>query len=258
MGTDDFMPLALTPIPRQIIRSHYKDGEPGFPGRMSFLHPRCASAFGNMQAEAGWNIVLSDAWRAGAMSLKRKYPKYPKKRPSSKGTQPPGYSGHNYGFSIDISVSMTLRRMGMNKKQLDAFMAEHGFICHRKDHRRTWEEWHYNALVLSEGPAYWLKASRWRLSTARSVEKMIEEAYGHYWRPSDKQKQRYLKFLKLYSGKIDGDFGPKSKAAARAFQKAWCLKVDGVVGPKTSRVLAFRCAELRNPHVKDLWTVTDM
>lgn len=252
MPADTFMELKLAPLPRKKIRSHYKKGDFGFPSRMSFLHPKCAAAFVEMQMAAGWDIVLTDAWRAGAMSRKRKYPKG---KPMRRSTKAPAHSGHNYGFSIDIDTAATMKRMKLSKKELDAFMARFGFVCHRKDHRRAIEDWHYNALVLGGGPERWLKESKWRRSTARSVEMMIREAYGDYWSPSTKQKQVYLKFLGMYSGKIDGDFGPKSKAAAREFQRQWHLKVDGVIGKKTSRVLAFRCAELKNAHVKDLWTV---
>lgn len=49
-----------------------------------------------------------------------------------------------------------------------------------------------------------------------------------------KQKQRQLYFLGYYGGEIDGIFGVKSKAAAKAFQKDAGLETDGIFGPKTS------------------------
>lgn len=37
---------------------------------------------------------------------------------------------------------------------------------------------------------------------------------------------------------IDGDFGPKTKAAVEAFQRSKGLQADGIVGPKTNEALA--------------------
>lgn len=47
------------------------------------------------------------------------------------------------------------------------------------------------------------------------------------------QVQRRLRELGLYADAIDGDIGPKSKAAIRAFQRLNGLRSDGIVGPKT-------------------------
>jgi len=41
-------------------------------------------------------------------------------------------------------------------------------------------------------------------------------------------------------GPVDGDFGPKTDSAVRAFQRARGLVVDGVVGPKTWSALRHR------------------
>jgi N-acetyl-anhydromuramyl-L-alanine amidase AmpD len=65
------------------------------------------------------------------------------------------------------------------------------------------------------------------------------------------QVQEVLAALGYYSGRIDGIFGPLTKAATKAFQNTWNatnnddrVKVDGIPGPQTkmrlSKQLAFR------------------
>lgn len=50
---------------------------------------------------------------------------------------------------------------------------------------------------------------------------------------TNKQKQRQLKFLGYYGGKIDGEFGSASKEATEEFQRDFGLVADGIFGIKT-------------------------
>jgi murein L,D-transpeptidase YcbB/YkuD len=52
-------------------------------------------------------------------------------------------------------------------------------------------------------------------------------------KPSIMDIQKALKNAGLYTGKVDGTLGPKTKKAIEEFQKQNKLKADGKVGPKT-------------------------
>ena len=59
-------------------------------------------------------------------------------------------------------------------------------------------------------------------------------------RGSEGQPVRSLQYLLRARGRavaVDGDFGPRTDAAVRAFQRSRRLAVDGVVGPATWRAL---------------------
>ena len=46
-----------------------------------------------------------------------------------------------------------------------------------------------------------------------------------------------LSAMGYYNGKIDGEFGPETKEAVTAFQKANGLEADGIVGEETRELL---------------------
>jgi len=52
-------------------------------------------------------------------------------------------------------------------------------------------------------------------------------------KPSAENIQQALKNAGLYTGKVDGKIGPKTKTAIEAFQKQNSLTADGKVGAKT-------------------------
>ena len=76
-------------------------------------------------------------------------------------------------------------------------------------------------------------------------------------RPTSKQIQQALKNAYVYSGKIDGDIGPKTKIAIEEFQSKNGLKADGKVGAKTWKALSVylnKPTEVENP-TNDIQTV---
>jgi peptidoglycan L-alanyl-D-glutamate endopeptidase CwlK len=60
-----------------------------------------------------------------------------------------------------------------------------------------------------------------------------EDARG----PAVVRLQRELQKSGFNPGKIDGDFGPATKAAVIAFQKSRGLLADGIAGPRTLTAL---------------------
>ena len=54
-----------------------------------------------------------------------------------------------------------------------------------------------------------------------------------------RELQQTLKSKGFDPGDIDGDFGPATEAAVRAFQASEGLLVDGIAGPKTLSALGF-------------------
>ena len=84
-------------------------------------------------------------------------------------------------------------------------------------------------------------------STTGDMTGAIEAATD---KPSPKLIQQALKNAGIYSGKIDGNIGPKTKKAIEEFQSQNGLKPDGKVGPKTWKALSAhltQTTEVANP-----------
>lgn len=63
-----------------------------------------------------------------------------------------------------------------------------------------------------------------------------------------KQLQSYLKNLGLYSGNVDGIYGPKTMNGVLQFQQQKGLKVDGIVGPQTWGAINSHQQTIDNAH----------
>lgn len=230
------LPLKLQTLPPFDVKGIYTvGGQKGqMPARTRFLYPQAADCYHNDLTM----VTVSDMLRSAESSLEAVQ--------SNRGALPPAYSGHNYGFSIDLDIAATMKTLGLKTKaQLDAWMEERGWYCHRRDHKMESEAWHFNYLRLFEE----LKIVNKPLvidpkvnSTAGYLEKLIVDVYGTFLRPSDTECQAMLLSLKMYSGKVDGIMGPLSQEAVKVFQRAWVLKVTGTLDDRTRRTLAFVCA----------------
>jgi hypothetical protein len=199
------------------------------PKRMRRLAPEAHDSFVRDLAD---HVVVSDMFRSAEASLWA--------IENRKGAQPPGWSGHNYGWSIDLDLKATQKRLGLrSKRQLDEWMAARGWYCHRRDHRLRHESWHYNYLGPDGGG--FLRESDRRTNSA--LQRLLTARYGAHWTLSVEALQGHLAGLAFYGGAIDGDWGPISRAACKAFQRAWGLAADGVPGKKTQRTLAYVTAE---------------
>jgi hypothetical protein len=224
--------IKLTPLPASTVRGIYGRAHDTMPERMRLLHPDAARDFAPI---ASWAIV-SDMFRTPESSLAAVR--------AGRGAQPPGYSAHNYGLAVDLALdddrkehgdgALTLlgRHLGLGrratKRELDLEMEGHGWFCHRRDHVMGFEAWHYNHGIAPAGKL-----------TSDEIEARIVELYGAALAPDDAECQRLLTRLGCYHGEIDGDIGPRSREAARAFERAWGLNVDGVLDKRTRRTLAY-------------------
>lgn len=203
---------------------------------MRWLAPDAARSFPNIVDR----LVLSDCYRSAESSLLAMSQK--------RGVQPPSFSAHGAGLAIDIDVGKSLRLGKFKTKlELDTWMAEHCWYCHRLDHKDGLESWHMGFLRGAGGGAGGVRPGE--RSTAPAAERQLLTVYGAGINPTPEECQEMLAKLRFYSGAIDGRIGPLSRAAVQAFQRAWqvCTTArkrtgtteDGVLGPVTKRTLAF-------------------
>jgi hypothetical protein len=201
--------LALVPMTDAMISekgwtSCYGVGGVGsIPVRMRWLRAECAESLPP-------GLTMSDIYRSPISSLAAVKAK--------RGALPPGYSNHNYGGAVDVDVDMTMRRMGMKSKAaLDEYMTGFGWHCHRSDHRRGSEDWHYNHLPDRPAGAY----------SSDEAEARLVALYGAAWaalKADVRAEQTALKAAGMYEGIVDGDAGPMTKSGREVFKRTWLTK----------------------------------
>jgi hypothetical protein len=205
-----------------------------FPSSAARLHPSAAAAFAAVEEGTGQKLRCSDIFRSPEVSLLAMQRK--------SGVQPPGYSGHNFGFSIDVAVQACLKTFGKTKQSFDEMMISYGWYCHRKDHGIGSESWHYNHFGTGADAAPYSAACAASAVTSAGVEAKIVAVYGTRFQLSPAEIQTALKKLRLYNGDIDEDIGPRTRQAIAAFERAWLLPARGVTS-QFMRTLAVVASE---------------
>jgi hypothetical protein len=158
--------LKLAQLPSSILGIYGPKGDL-LPERMRYLHPDAAASY--LAIDAGpRRLRVSDMWRSAESSFQAMHEK--------RGVQPPGKSGHNFGFSIDLDIKWMMSTHGITKAQLDSFMNENGWHCHRKDHLLDSEAWHYN--YFGADSETYLAVSAPFGSTSAGLEQKIKDVYG--------------------------------------------------------------------------------
>ncbi len=160
-------------------------------------------------------LVFSDIYRSPASSAEA----YARKT----GVAKPGYSGHNYGISVDLAVDATLKRYKWTYPQLVNVMINNDwtpFQGKKSDNQyiRGKEDWHFNyagqfgqdlhGSAVVEG---WIRDNIQFDMDIQSIQAMLAK-------------------LKFYHGDADGKIGPLSTEAIKKFQQAWLPKTFGVSG----------------------------
>jgi hypothetical protein len=152
----------------------------------------------------------------------------------------PGKSQHNLGLAVDVHSASEPKRINW----LIANVKEFGF---------SWEvvpsePWHIryvcgdnipasvkawmdtNGVVAPVGKAQAPAAAPAPASSTPATKPTPEPSF-------ERALQEALKARGFYTGKIDGDLGPESRAAIKAFKVKNGLPADGIPGPKVKELL---------------------
>jgi hypothetical protein len=209
------MILKLTHIPPLTGIYTVKGVRDSLPESFLRMHPEAWAAL--KVIEDSTPLVYSDIYRTAEQSREA--------RRLKTGVQKPGYSGHNFGVSVDVAVDATLARHKWTYQQLWQRLKDAGWSCFRSRATRGFEDWHFN----------WSNEHG-----QRSAENVIQRLYGDQLKLNDTDTQIALQKVGFYGGAIDGIFGPRSKSGLDAFARAWGATSDS----EARRMLAYVTAQI--------------
>ena len=141
----------------------------------------------------------------------------------------PGKSNHNLGIAVDVHSAGEPKRLNW-------------LIANVKDFGFSWEvvpsePWHLR-LVTGDNPTPAVVAfTAGQPAPAASTPAAL---VANVSKDADKELQQALKDKGFYKGAVDGDIGPQTQEAIKAFKVANKLSADSVVGPKVKELLGLK------------------
>jgi len=205
------------------VRGVYRTHDGMLPRRMRLIHPSAYDDLKHLQEATKYQLVYSDMFRTFKASMLAR-----KRKPGLVAF--PGYSGHNFGISIDLAIEPCLEALS---EMHDLVPPEPALSDLRWVLRRyNWtpirsEPWHFNH---SEGLSH---ALPW-----------INETYGAHFNLTTWEIEAALFELGYNTYPIDGILDGKDTQEIRRFQRESGLQPDGIAGRKTQRLLSCLCAEI--------------
>ena len=145
----------------------------------------------------------------------------------------PGKSNHNLGIAVDVHSAGEPKRLNW-------------LIANVKDFGFSWEvvpsePWHLR-LVTGDNPTPAVIAFAGGASAPAStpvVNLAVAPPIAAH-KDENKALQQALKDKGFYNGPVDGDIGPKTQEALKAFKLENRLNADFIVGPKVKELLGLK------------------
>lgn len=202
--------------------------------RMPYLAPEAALAFLAIERDTD-GLVYTDLYRDPTASLLA--------RRLKRSGQFPGYSGHNYGLSIDLEVKTILSEKKIRYEDLLYIMKKRGWVCHRRDGAQEGPGAEHFTYLGSDSDSYLKSCTMDPTTWQYPVEQLIWERYGSEFKIGIKDVQALLSKMSMYSGTFTETNDSYTREGILAFQRAWDLTQSGSPDMTLCRVLVYVTAE---------------